>query len=418
MRIVFLSPVAETGGAERMLLDTLAGLREQAPDWSLHVVAGEEGRLMQQARQLGAETSTVAFPSAFSRIGDAGAGGSAGNQVRVHSVISRSALAAPRMAQYSLRLRAELDRLRPDVIHTNGHKMHVLGALSARRRPVVWHMHEFIGGRRLVRPMLQWQAGRCCAAVAISHAVGSDVQSAFGPKMPVHEIPNGVNLDRFSPEGETADLDGLSGLPPAQPGVLRIGLIATMARWKGHETFLRALAQLRDLPVRGYIVGGAIYRTAGSQYEPAELRNLAGNLGLGNRIGFTGEMASSIRAMRALDLVVHASTAPEPFGLVIAEAMGCGRAVIFAQGAGAAESIRVGVEALYHKPGDSTDLAAQLRRLAIDPELRARMGTMARARAIKRFDRRRVAAELIDLYRQIALPSSEPVYRDYRASTA
>ena len=56
--------------------------------------------------------------------------------------------------------------------------------------------------------------------------------------------------------------------------MVRIGLVATYARWKGHETFLRALAQLDDARARGYVVGGPVYETAGSQHSRDELEQL------------------------------------------------------------------------------------------------------------------------------------------------
>ena len=69
-------------------------------------------------------------------------------------------------------------------------------------------------------------------------------------------------------------------MPPARP-VVRIGLVATFARWKGHEVFLRALAAMpKDEPVRGYIIGGPVYDTAGSQHTMEELQALADGLGL------------------------------------------------------------------------------------------------------------------------------------------
>jgi glycosyltransferase involved in cell wall biosynthesis len=99
---------------------------------------------------------------------------------------------------------------------------------------------------------------------------------------------------------------------------------------------------------------------------------------------------------------VHASTAPEPFGLVIAEAMACGRAVIVSHAGGAAEIVDPGVDALVHTPGDAGDLAAQIGALAGDPALRARLGRAARATAERSFDRARLAAELVPIYRAAA----------------
>jgi len=75
-----------------------------------------------------------------------------------------------------------------------------------------------------------------------------------------------VDLDRFNPQGPKLDLDAIAGVPSAPAGTIRVGLVATMARWKGHEVFLRALSMLpKELPVRGYVIGGPIYSTAGSQ---------------------------------------------------------------------------------------------------------------------------------------------------------
>ena len=71
------------------------------------------------------------------------------------------------------------------------------------------------------------------------------------------------------------DLDALAGIAPVTAGTIRVGLVATMARWKGHEVFLRAIAQLPDglrSRVRAYVIGGAIYPTRGSQLSADELR--------------------------------------------------------------------------------------------------------------------------------------------------
>ena len=95
--------------------------------------------------------------------------------------------------------------------------------------------------------------------------------------------------------------------------------------------------------------------------------------------------------MRALDVVVHASTRPEPFGLVIAEAMACGRAVITSGTGGAGELVRDGVDAVTHRPGDAVDLASRIERLAADAALRARLGRAARDTAERRFDAARLA---------------------------
>ncbi len=165
-------------------------------------------------------------------------------------------------------------------------------------------------------------------------------------------------------------------------------------------TFLDAIARLDSAaPVRAYVIGGALYQTAGSQFRLEELRAHAEANGLAGRVGFTGFVDAADEAIRALDIVVHASTAPEPFGLVIAEAMACGRPVIASDAGGAREIFTRGVDALAHPPGNSEALAECISRLAGDESLRQQLGLAARQNAERRFNRRRLAAELAPLYR-------------------
>jgi glycosyltransferase involved in cell wall biosynthesis len=199
------------------------------------------------------------------------------------------------------------------------------------------------------------------------------------------------------------NLDQLSGLPPAPPGTVKVGLVATFSRWKGHETFLRALAALpASAGIRGYVVGGAVYDTDGSQYSQAELKQLAGQLGLTGRVGFTGFVGRTADAIRSLDVVVHASTEREAFGLVIAEAMACGRAVVTSGIGGSGEIVRDGEDAVVHRAGDSEDLASRLAMLAGDGSMRARLGQAARETAVRRFDARRLSTQFGDVYRTAA----------------
>jgi len=217
-------------------------------------------------------------------------------------------------------------------------------------------------------------------------------------------VLNAVDLDRFSPEGPVADLDAAASLPPAPPGTVRVGLVATWAWWKGHDVFLRALARVPgDVPVRGYVVGGPVYRTGGrSQVDERSLSASIARLGLTGRVGLTGFVDDVPAVMRGLDIVVHASTEPEPFGLVIAEAMASGRAVVVSAAGGAAEIVTDGVDALACPPGDDAAIARHVERLARDRALRERIGDAARRAASLRFDRGRAVREVEAVYRTIA----------------
>ncbi len=398
MNVVFLNPSGQIGGAERSLLDIMASLRAARPAWKLGLVATADGPLAPAAEALGVRAVVVPLPESLARLGDGGA--------RRSASLPKLASALPAGPGYVRRLRRAVRALEPDVLHTNGFKMHVLG-LWARPRgtPVVWHVHDFVARRPLMSRLLRGHARACAAVVANSHAVADDVKRVVGGRVRggVHAVHNAVDLATFSPDGPRLDLDARAGWGPAPPGTVKVGLVATLAWWKGHETFLRAVSLLpRDLPVRAYVVGGALYETAGSQRSLDDLRALAGRLGVAERVGFTGYVEDAAAAMRALDVVVHASTEPEPFGLVIVEAMACGRAVVASEAGGAAELIRPGVDALGHAPGDAAQLARRIVELAGDAGLRARLGAEGRATAERRFDRARLAEELVPIYQAAA----------------
>src|SRR4051812_60544 len=98
MKIVYLSPSAQLGGAERLLLDLLASLKEAEPEWSLHLIASDDGPLIEQAKAIEIPATVVPFPPALTVIGDAGAGGPAGDQSSRVSVLRKLIRASPAVA--------------------------------------------------------------------------------------------------------------------------------------------------------------------------------------------------------------------------------------------------------------------------------------------------------------------------------
>jgi glycosyltransferase involved in cell wall biosynthesis len=238
--------------------------------------------------------------------------------------------------------------------------------------------------------------------VAVSNAVADDARKLL-PRVPIQVVHNVADLARFSPEATLGDLlDDLAGLPAAAPGTVRVVLVATYARWKGQDVFLDAAAVAArnspDVPLRFYIVGGRIYRTAGSQFSQQELRAKAEQLGIANCVGFIGFQEEPAGVYRAADVVVHASVQPEPFGLTIIESMACGRATIIARAGGAAELFTDGYDAIGVPPGRPDTLAMAIARLAADRELRERLGEKARLAVQSRFNPQDLPSHVRRLY--------------------
>jgi glycosyltransferase involved in cell wall biosynthesis len=228
-------------------------------------------------------------------------------------------------------------------------------------------------------------------------------------------VPNAVDTNCFSPGSGDGDwLDRLAKLQPAGGAVVRIGLVATYALWKGHDVFIEAArliaAKHMQTAVRFYIVGGPIYQTRGSQWTEAELQKRGELLHKSELMGFVGFQSDIREVYRALDIVVHASTRPEPFGLTIAEAMSCGRPVIVTQAGGACELFVPNHDAVGVPAGDAPALASAIIDLVNDPEKRCRIAEQARLSALEHFQRERLGPQIIAAYRRFGafIPSSLP----------
>jgi glycosyltransferase involved in cell wall biosynthesis len=374
----------------------LAVLRQERPEWEVHVVLGQAGPIIDRATDLGATVEVIPFPVEIAGLGDSG-------RANVLSLLTQIPRVVPSVFAYRDQLRAALNRYEPSIIHSNGFKMHVLGAMAKpRKSELVWHMHDYISPRRFIVRLLRYFAKRTDATLAVSTSVAEDVRLCLGPRHKVIPILNVADLQTFSSEGPRLDLDSLSGIAPAPQNTVRVGLLATMAWWKGHRLFLDALAKIkRDLPIRAYIIGGALYQTRSKQETIDGLRQYAERVGVADRVGFTGYLDNPAAAMRALDVVVHASTEPEPFGRVIVEAMACGKPVISSGVGGAGEILMMGDFALAFKLNDPVSLAKAITKLVNDPDLRRSLGRNGLHTARARFGRERLARELLAVYEEV-----------------
>lgn len=389
----FFTPVAVLGGAERALVDLVTSLVREAPSLRVHVLVGEDGPLVEVLRDAGADdVQVLALPDALRTMGEATLG------------LRSGALAALGLADYARRLRRAVREVAPAVLHTNGMKAHLLGAMAAvRRAPVVWHVRDLVGVRRRTAALLRGAAPFARGAIAVSRLVADDLRGCR-VGLPIEVVHDAVDVERFAPLDEPPSvLDALAGLSIAPPGTVRVGLLATYSVWKGHDVFLEAAARVdRAVPVRFYVVGGPIYDTPGSQLSLETLRARAAALGIAERVAFVGFQREPAPIYRDLDVVVHASTAPEPFGLTIAEALACGRAVIATRTAGCVELLRDD-DALTVPPRDPAALARAIDALARDPARRRALGRSARDRATAQLDRRRLGGQLLAAWRTLGV---------------
>jgi len=175
------------------------------------------------------------------------------------------------------------------------------------------------------------------------------------------------------------------------------GIVGLLLAWKGQDVFLKAARRVLDRfpDARAFIVGGP---PAGSESYEAELKALARELGIADRVIFTGFRVDVPEILRLLDVVVHASTSPEPFGRVIVEAMAMRRPVVASCAGGPLEIIEDSRNGFLVPPGDDAGLASRVIALLEDPELAAQMSETAYEDVVSRFSAERHARKVQQIY--------------------
>src|SRR5690348_8092785 len=121
MHVVFLSVSSEFGGSEAVLCEVVRGMRNLNPHWRLTAVLPRAGALEPRLQAAGAEVRVLPIPPALLRLGESVAGTPLARGTGMLS-------AAASLGGYTRRLHRLLDELEPDVIHSNGFKLHVLSA--------------------------------------------------------------------------------------------------------------------------------------------------------------------------------------------------------------------------------------------------------------------------------------------------
>ncbi len=291
---------------------------------------------------------------------------------------------------------------RVDLIHTNTiHNLYGIGAAIVARRPHVWHVREIVWQSGLVRRVERLLTRLSDRVIVTSEAVGEIFRGRAGELAGnVRRIPNGVDLDAFAPGRSAERVRATLGFPADAP---LAGVVCRLDAWKGVDVFLRAAARTRAaLPAaRFVVVGGAI---EGQETYARELKALATTLGLDDVLRFTDWRygpADMPDVYGALNLVVLPSREPEPFGLVLVEAMAAGLPVVATNHGGPREICVDGESGMLVPPGDPDRLADAMRALLAHPARARAMGQAGRRRAESRYDLRATVRAIEALYDEL-----------------
>ena len=379
-RLLFVQPNSEIGGSDIALLRTIEALRPEGLDVS--VVLPGPGPLVARLESAGA---------------------------RVHFVPMRQLRTLPSIP-YQLRyllgiapsvsaIAAIIRRECPQIVHTNS--LYCLyGALAARSagRPHVWHIRELAPNVPLLTKLYAAMVKKLSAHVISMTNICAE--RLFGI-MPAHLtiMPDALDRRAWAPNPDRQRLRRELGIPPDVP---LIGFVGRLDTWKGCDVFVRAAAKVaKDWPAARFLVCGGPPRGFEAYAQSLEL--LAKQSGAGDRMMFLGwryVLDDMPDVMAGLDIFCHTSTRPEPFGLVLLEAMAVGTPSIAARAGGPIDIVADGTSGLLTEPGNATALAAAISRLIGDPALRKQIGDAGTARLDREFGVPQFRQRLMEVYRR------------------
>jgi glycosyltransferase involved in cell wall biosynthesis len=166
---------------------------------------------------------------------------------------------------------------------------------------------------------------------------------------------------------------------------------------------------IRALPRLPEAATLSIWGTGDDRYVE-EMRRLAAELGVGDRVRFEGwaDADQLVRIYADADAVLFPVRWEEPFGLVPLEAMGIGRPVVSTARGGTAEFVRDGENALVFGVDDDEALSGAILRLGEDARLRERLREGGRQTAA-RFTLSQFAERTVQEILRAAVPAPNPV---------
>jgi len=214
-------------------------------------------------------------------------------------------------------------------------------------------------------------------------------------------IHNGVNLSDYMQSYDAVKIRKEFGCSPDQ---ILIGLVARLDWWKGHEFFIEAMAEVvsKIHDIKGLIIGGLAELNYDISIRYLEkLHVMVKSLGLGEKIIFTGHRSDVPGLLATLDLVVHASSTPEPFGLTVIEGMAAGKPVVATAAGGVLDIIEDGVNGLLVPCKDSKAIATAILQILSDWDKAEKMGLAARQCVTEKFTVKQQVTAVQKLYDSI-----------------
>lgn len=366
MKILFVSHWSGSGGAEKSVFELIEQARGVL-GIPCACVVNRRGSLYQKLREIGVPCYIVPYRWWV------------GENIPRWKRIVRTLVNIP----MTLAIAGLILWTRTSIVYTNTYTVCV-GAFAAAltRKRHIWHIRElfenntFDLGERLSTRLIDLLSDR---VIVVSDAVAQKYSEFVAPHKIVR-IHNALGI---------AKLDERTSL--FEPG--RLVTVGYLKESKGHEDAIRAVRILVD---HGFNVNLHVVGDGDDATFKDRLKRLAHDLGIEDRVLFTGQLRDPLAEMRAAEVVLMCSRA-EAFGRVTVEAMLMGRPVVAAAGGATPEIVKHGLNGLLYEPGEAAAAAHAVESLLLDHETSNRLARSARTAAVLYFGFDRYLSEWLSV---------------------
>ena len=367
--VLYISSSGLTGGAETSLYHLVTGLDKSR--YKPFVLCPEPGPLVENLTADEITTKVTPLP-AWRKLK---------STITRYSVLNHliSSLAA-----------AEIHLIHSNTIWINPYAQKIGQKLGI---PVICHLRDLIRKDQVRKYALN----RIDMIIPISDVVRQPLEEAGIESAKIKRIYNGVDVSMFSHGRDILRED----FPINGHLVGIVGQLNPRSHWKGQRDFLQAAAEVNQHRSDVYfaIVGGDSSPASAPDHKSyiRELKELAEELGISDRVIFTGFRIDMPDVMASLDVLVSASWA-EPFGRVLIEAMAAGKPVVATAAGGAPEIVQNGITGILVPPKDPQAIAKAVLYILQDSQVRQKMGSAGQRRTQEHFSLDRNIKETQAIY--------------------
>jgi glycosyltransferase involved in cell wall biosynthesis len=299
---------------------------------------------------------------------------------------------------------AEVDA---DLILSNTIRGHILCAKIKKSmgKPLAFMVHDFT----FPKLAFAWAKGKADQIFTCSQSVKQDLLKKGAKDDQLKVIPPGVSEQLFRAKTEESSFAMLKSQQ------ITVGIIGRIDPWKGQGQFIKAaelvlksqsvskslmLGASNKISYQFLVIGESSSYDLKTEQFAQELEDDIKRKNLEERIKFMGFLPIE-EALARLDILVHASIAPEPFGRVIIEAMAAGVPVVASKLGGGSEIIKQGEDGILIDPEDTEDLASAINLLASDQGLREKIAQQARVKVREKYLLKDVISKLLSSLDQL-----------------